>query len=48
MTGMNKMTGTLNKRGRDDLTNPNKNNQKFRDEIISFVGDKTGLSNEKI
>ena len=45
---MNKKTGTLNKKCRDDLNDLYKNNQKFRDEIINFVGDKTGLSNEKI
>ena len=45
---MNKKANTLNKRGRDDLTNLNKNNQKSRDEIINFVGDTAGLSNEQI
>ena len=42
------MTGTLNKRGRDDLKNLYKNNQNFRDGVINFVGDKTGLSNDQI
>ena len=45
---MNKKTGTLNKRGRDDLTDLYINNQKFRDGIINFVGDKTRLINEMI
>ena len=44
----NKKTGTLTKKGRDDLNDRFKNKQKFRDEIINFFGDKAGLSNEKI
>ena len=34
---MNKETGTLNKKGRDDLNDLHKNNQKFRDQIINFL-----------
>ena len=45
---MNKNIGNLNKNGRDDSNNLYKNNQKFRDEIINFAGDKAGLSNDKI
>ena len=45
---MNKKTGTLNKKNRDDLNNLYNNNQKFRDEIINFVGGKAGLSNDQI
>ena len=32
----------------DDLSDQYKNKQKFRDEIINFVGDETELGNEKI
>ena len=32
----------------DDLHDLHKDNQKFKDEIINFVGDKAGLSNDKI
>ena len=42
------MTEALNKKGRDDFEDLYKNNQNFRDEVINFVGDKTGLGNEKI
>ena len=45
---MNKRTSTLNKECRDDLIDLCKNIQKIRDEIMNFVGDKTGLSKEKI
>ena len=45
---LNKKTGTLNKKGRDDLNNLFKNNQKFREKIINFVRDKAGWSNEQI
>ena len=45
---MNDETGTLNKNGIDCLNDLYKYNQKFRDENINFVGDKAGLSNEKI
>ena len=45
---MKKKTGTLNKKCRDDLNDLFKNNQKFRDEFINFVGDKAGLSNDQI
>ena len=45
---MNKKTGTLHKKGRDELNDLYKNNQKIRDEIINFDGDKTELGNEKI
>ena len=41
-------TEALNEKGRGDLSELYKNNQKFRDEIINFVGDKAELSNEKI
>ena len=40
--------GALNKKGRYDLPDLYKNNHEFRDEIINFVGVKTGLGNEKI
>ena len=40
-------TEVLHKKGRDDLTDLNENNQKFRDEIINFIGDETELGNEK-
>ena len=45
---MNKKTGTLNKKGRDDLNNLYRNNQNFRDKVINFVGDKAVLSIDKI
>ena len=45
---INNKTGTLNKKGRDDLNNLYKNNQRFRDNIINFGGDKAGLSNDQI
>ena len=45
---MNKKTGTLNKRSRDDSNNLYKNTQKFRYKNIDFVGDKAGLSNDQI
>ena len=45
---MNQETGTLNKKVLDGLNDIYKNNQKFRDELINFVGGKAGLSNEKI
>ena len=38
----------LNEKGRDDLKDLYTNNQNFRDEVINFVGDKTGLGNQKI
>ena len=38
---MNRKTGTLNKKGGDDLNDRYKIKEKFRDEIINFVGDKT-------
>ena len=41
-------TEVLNKKGRDDLNDLYENNQKFRGEIINFVGDETELGNEKI
>ena len=41
-------TEALNKKGRDDLNDLYINNQKFRDEVINLVGDKTVLGNEKI
>ena len=41
-------TEALNKKGRDDLNDLHKNNQKFRDEFIYFIGDETDLSNEKM
>ena len=41
-------TEALNEEGRDDLDALYKNNQKFKDKVIYFVGDKTGLGNEKI
>ena len=34
---MNKKTKTFNKKGRDDLIDLYKKNEKFRDEIINFV-----------
>ena len=45
---MSEETGTLNKKGLNDLNYLYKNNQKFRDEIINLIGDKAGLSNDKI
>ena len=45
---MVKKTGTSNKKGRDDLNIPFKYNKKFRDEIINFVGNNAGLSNDQI
>ena len=44
----NEDTEALNKKGRDDLNDLYKNNQKFEDEIIKFVVDETELGNEKI
>ena len=41
-------TEALNEKGRDHLKDLYKNTQKFRDEVINFVEDKTGLGNEKI
>ena len=41
-------TEALNKKARYDLNDLYKNNQKFRDEIINFIGDETELGNEKI
>ena len=41
-------TEALNKKGRDDLNDLYKNNQKFKDEVINFIRDETELSNEKI
>ena len=40
-------TEALNKKGRDDLNDLYINNQKFRDEVLIFVGNKTGLGNEQ-
>ena len=40
-------TKALNKKGRDDLNDLYINNQKFRDEVVNLIGDKTGLNNEK-
>ena len=45
---MDEETEVLNEKARVDLLHLYKKNQKFRDEIINSVGDKTGLSNEKI
>ena len=45
---MNKKTGTLNKKGVRNLYNLYESNPKFRDEIINFVGNKAGLSNDQI
>ena len=45
---MDEQNEALNKNGRDDLNDLYKNNQKFRDKIINFVGDKAELRNEKI
>ena len=41
-------TEALNKRGRDNLNNLYKRNQKFREGIINFISDETEFSNEKI
>ena len=41
-------TEALNKKGRDYLNDLYKNNQKFKDEIINFIRDETGLKNPKI
>ena len=47
-------TSLMNKRIKDwyfkqkGVDNLYDNNQKFREEIIYFVGDKTGLSNKRI
>ena len=38
----------INKKGRDDFKDLYENNQKFRDEVVHLVGDKTGLGNEKM
>ena len=38
----------LSKKGRNDLNDLYKNNQKFKDQIINFVGDKAELDREKI
>ena len=38
----------LNEKGRIDLKDLCKNSQNFRDEVINFVGENTGLGNEKI
>ena len=43
---MNEETEALNEKGRVDLFDLYKNNQNFREEIIIFVGGKTGLNNE--
>ena len=40
-------TEALNEKGRDVLKDLYIINQKFRDEVINFVGDKTGLGNVK-
>ena len=45
---MNKKSGTIHRKNRGDINNLYKNNQKFRDKLIKIVGDKAGLSNEKI
>ena len=44
---MNQEIGTLNKKVLDDSNDLYKDNQKFKNEIINFVGDKAGLSNDK-
>ena len=41
-------TQALSEKGRDDLKDLYKNNQKFREEVINIVGDKTGLGNDQI
>ena len=40
-------TEALNKKGGDDLKNLYENNQKIRDEVKNFVGDKSGMSNKR-
>ena len=45
---MKRETKTLNKKSISDLIDLYKNNQKFRDEIIDFVEDKTELSIDQI
>ena len=45
---MNRKTKTLNKKGRDDLNELYRKNERLRDEISNFVGDKIGLSNDQI
>ena len=45
---MNRKTKILNKKGRDDLNDLYRKNGKFRDEFLSFVGDKAGLSKDQI
>ena len=44
---MNKKTGNLSKRSRDDLNNLYKNNKKYRNGFINFVGDKAELSKDQ-
>ena len=41
-------TEALNKKGRDDLNDLYKNNQKFKDETINFIRDEIELSNKNI
>ena len=41
-------TEAPNKKGRDDLNDLYKNNQKFTDEIINVVRDETELSNKNV
>ena len=41
-------TEALNKKGRDDLKDFYKNNQKFKNEIMNFVRDETELSDKNI
>ena len=41
-------TGALSNKGRKNLNELHKNNQKFKDEIINFVEDKAELDREKI
>ena len=43
---MNKKNGTLNKKSSFDLNNPYKNKKNI-EKIITFVGDKAGLSNDQ-
>ena len=45
---INEETEALNEKGRGDLSELQKYNNKFRDEITNFVGDEVELSNEKI
>ena len=45
---MIKETKTLNRKGISDLIDLYKSNQKFRDEIIDLVEDKTELSIDQI